>query len=246
MLKLERKSRDGQVNLLVNVQDRFFSRSLILAFAVALGIHVLFLLIFHVSPFQLHVIQTLLPPTGVEVDQGVTIERGVVVSELAPTPTLIQGIPIPSRSQPKMPARPQSSATLPSLFTADTDTGGKNNPFYRIEKVVYFPDFTIPHKKREEPVVMVVSGNLADEMHAELPTLDLQNKVLTDQRVVYEVRVAGRSGKIFWFEPKQLSNIPAVDRYAESLLRHLVFAGENNVVVVDGEIEFNFISEVGG
>ena len=58
-------------------------------------------------------------------------------------------------------------------------------------------------------------------------------------RVIYTVMVEGRTGKIFWFEPKLAANA-LVAKFAEALLLDMKFAVDPKLIAVSGEIELHF------
>ncbi|MEI8366327.1 MAG: hypothetical protein WCF65_07900 [Parachlamydiaceae bacterium] len=240
MLKLERKSRDGQVNLLMCTRERLFTRSLIIAFALALGLHSLFIILFHVSPFKIRVIETLFPPIGVEAYPSINVDGSAVVAEVTTRPLSIQGIPIPERSQPVAAVHPLYSMTRPRVYGPGKDSA--DYPFSRMEKEAYFPDLVVTRKKNRVPVAIVVSGELAGRgVIADVADGSLQTVAVSSElRVIYDVRVDGRSGKVFWFEPIQRANVPSIDRAAESMLRRMAFTKGTDTQVTDGTIEFHF------
>jgi len=57
------------------------------------------------------------------------------------------------------------------------------------------------------------------------------------------VLIEGKTGKIFWFEPKQLSHDASIDKFAEAVLQNMKFGIDPKMIAMDGEIEMHFNPE---
>ena len=242
MLKLERKSRDGEVNLLINGNDSFFNRSLVVAFLLALGFHALFLLVFHVSPFKSGVIETLYPPVGVEADLPVIPDGVLAVADIGTAPLSLYGIPVPGFSQPSVPPSSQFLKTVATTYSIETDP--LDNPFLSIEEDAYLPIFSVSVKKERKPINVLVSGVLAERgiiflgVDAKNSSSSVIKEMKEPLRLVYDVSVDGRTGKVFWFEPKEPSRLAAVNRLGNEIILGMLFATGGNFV--DGTVELEF------
>lgn len=244
MLKLERKSRDGQVSVQFRDKEFIFNRTLWFALACALAYHFLFFVVFNVTPFKISVL-TVFPLISVESDT-LPKESAAIASD-ATAITSLHGIPFPKASTPPLPAHPQFLGMIPSEYIKESNV--KDSPFYFVEAGAHLPEIAIPQRKAKNPVEVLVSGLLADKF---VGNGDIDKQMLAalsrmpspqDMRVVYNVRVEGKSGKVFWFEAKELTNNASIDALAESIVRNLAFAADASAFETDGEIELHFHPE---
>ena len=244
MLKLERKSKNGQIDLLVRDKDLFLTRPLILAFCLALTLHLLFLVVFQVSLFKIMRSQTLFPEVVVTTDTTHLLDAAETLTDINIESMTLQGIPIPKFSEPKI--------ALYKNLVIDKSMGDTkkievlNDFFVDLEKGVYSPELSVMSVNIKKPFEMLISGPLAENNYvleggAENIISSLAKmKIPSTQVIVYEVLVDEKSGKIFWFEVKKKSSIAALNRLAENLLRQLIFSKEPIVWTRLGEIEFYF------
>lgn len=245
MLKLK---NDRQVSIILRDKDRCCTRTFYLALALAVGFHGLFLLIFHVAPITLRWNSTIFPPVQVEADFA--LNDWAVLADIESPPPLSSGLPPFESSVPALSAHP----TYVSAGHGEEiiENANVENPFFEIEKTIYQPSYNPLERSRLTPVTLYVSGPLGSqeiisgnlEMLRELP-IHLKASLRTqDKRLTYSVLVQAQSGKIFWYEPKELTSITAVDKFAENLLKNILFSPETQGFVIAGEIEMHFNSGV--
>jgi len=244
MLKLEKASLHSEINVSLRDKDYFFSRSLIFSFAIAAGLHLLFLLIFQVSPFKIRWNETtIFPPIEVEADAA--FQDLALLVEMDASPKLASGLPFYPASTPLLSMTPSFSAAQPIEYLYEQKSF--DNPFVQIENNIYQPSFTPLAKTELPPLSLFISGPLAsrdlipeplsNQMLKELKTI-ITNE--SEIRVIYSVMVDGSSGQIFWYEPNELSNSTPLNRLAEIILKGLQFDKEKDTFVSSGEVELHF------
>ena len=244
MLKLERKSRDGQVKVLVRDREYPINRTLAIAFAAALGFHLLFFILFQISPFRIAGINTLFPPVHVEAD--VVTKEIVSIAMLEQFPLSIPGIAFPTASHPAKQERPEYLAVRPSVYIKETHHS--NNAFSALESEIYQPEIALPKRTSKRPVELFISGLLAEKKLVsppidaiKLPTLP--NRADAHLHVVYDLVVEGSSGRVIWFEPKHQTNIPALDVLAGNIVENLEFAPDPRTFTTTGSVELHYFLE---
>lgn len=240
MLKLERKSRDGQISVLVRDKEYLFNRTLWIALLLAMAFHSAFFILFRITPFKIQIFDTLIPPVTVESN---TTTEGTMVSLEDTKPLTFHGIPFPPHSSPSLSGKP--------IFTyvnsnKDLREWNSKTPFFNeLEEELYIPKITIPARKPKNPVEIIVSGPAA-EMTFIKPTLNkellggLSQPALKPSRILYEVIIDGQSGKIHWFDAKEPTNIAVIDEMAENIIRTLAFTPRSKAFEVHGDIEIQF------
>jgi hypothetical protein len=107
MLRFERKSRNQDVSISLRGQEKALGRLTMVAFGLALGMHLMGFLIFHVAPFKISNVTNILPPVVVKSDLTIPSDPTVYaimeeVKEAAPK------IPKPTFSTPQLPSFPKS------------------------------------------------------------------------------------------------------------------------------------------
>jgi len=239
MLKLEKISRDRQISVIVRDKECFFTRSLIIALAIAAGIHFLFLVVFNISPFKIRLSQIIFPPVQVEVDASPK-DTAILAQVDTPKP-IASGLPTQRPSLPIMHEYPTFLAAQNADYIKENRREG--NPFLAIENDITSPSFPSGGNTSLPPLSIVVSGLLAD-----IPVLDdgLKGKKvpgikasINQRRVVFDVLVEGRSGSVIWFQPVQLTENSTADRFVETIIREMQFH-KGSYFVTAGEIEFHF------
>lgn len=239
MLRLERKSYDPLVHVLFRDKESLFTRSFATAFILALAIHLGLFILFRISCLKILSGVSTLPPIHVEAD--IALKEAAAVADIESNVLSIQGIPIPFPSHPELSNHPTFLAVRPTEYIKEPDIS--ENSFIGIEKSVYSPDPTPPIGRPKAPIELVVSGPLASQAIVFDGLNRLAPAIQGALRAVYNVLVDGRSGRVVWFEPKQTTNMPSIDRLAESILRGLLFASDAATVATAGEIELHFNPE---
>ena len=242
MLKLKRTSRDGNIHVLVRDKEYLFNKPFIMALGIALAIHLGLFTLFHVAPFTIGLNETVFTPTRVEAD---TPSSESAIADVEPTIQNIRGLPnIPvSNPTPALPAK---------LFIARPMEYTKADHFMRrtfskIEQVIYEPEFNPLIRSPKKPVEMIISGIIADQKllfngleDKPIPPLSKRND---EQRLIYAVKVEGKTGKVFWYEALKPAQETQINAFAESVLRSMRFELNPKVVAMNGEIELHFYQE---
>ncbi len=243
MLKLEKATHDRKISISVRDKEYFLTHSFLIAFGLALGFHLLFLLIFHVAPFKLMWGDTIFPPTQVEADTLVP-ETALIVDVNAAT-KVPSGLPDAKPSLPMLSIAPTVAPQRHLEYIKEGNT--LSNPFIQIERDLSYPSFSPLVKPAVPELRIVVSGPLGMQHFTQegdsvnkLPSLVAAANPAGKVRLIFDVLVDGRTGRICWYEPKELSHIHAVDRYGESLLHELAFAPHPETFVTTGEVELHF------
>lgn len=243
MLKLEKGLRDRQISIIVRDRERFFSRPIALAFVLALVYHLILALIFQVTPVKIRFNQTVLPPVHVDADG--TKAAAALVNLNSPS-KISTGLPERPITIPKIPEHPLFLVQRPIEYIKESSI--HPNSFQRIEKEIYQPSYEPIQPHKLSPIHIVISGLLADKnlLSDGLRGKNLQDscKSKTPIRSIYSVLIEERSGRIFWYEPIQQTNVTAIDRLAESILHDLQFSPDSKAFVTAGEIEFHFNSDM--
>jgi hypothetical protein len=239
MLKFDKIARDRQVSVILREKDPAFTRSFAIAIGLAAGLHLLFLVIFPISPFKILLNQTVFPPVQVLAD-AVPKDAALLAQMDSPKP-IASGLPDPKPSLPAFPDFPTFLTGQHVEYIKETKDGV--NPFIHIESEIYTPAFSSLEKQSLPPLSIVISGFLS-----ELTMIDngLNGRTICPpssyerQRAIFNVLVEGRTGRIFWYEPVQLTENAATDRFVETLLREMQFSAASGIFVTAGEIEFHF------
>lgn len=248
MLKLKRASREGMISVIMRDKEYLFTRPFALALTIAVSIHLTLILLFHVAPFKIGSNNTVFTPTNVEADAASTES---VVADFKPTVQTIRGLPAAPSSSPTLSLHPKFLTIRPVEYTkAESST---DQAFTQIEQKIYQPEFHPLIHSPQKPLEILVSGILG-ERELLSDGMDATNgksipKFFTpktdSKRVIYSVMVEGRTGKVFWFEPAQLTGDVAIDKYAENVLRDMKFAIDTKAIAVSGTIELQFNPETG-
>lgn len=240
MLKLERVSHDYQTHVIVRDKNHFLTRSLLTALAIAVGIHLCIVILFHISPIKIRWTNTSFLPVQVEAEAPKT---SFVASSIGSNQHHRNTFPLRKTNSP---AIPQIPLYLPNRQIDYVNSNNNiSNPFSDIEKRLYQPSFasTAPSKSLN-PVSLIVTGPLASKRIINNGLADLFSsplpQVSIEQRTIYSVLVNGRTGRVFWVEQKQKSEAKALERIAEKILKGLKFSEDSTSFAIPGEIELHF------
>lgn len=245
MLKLKRASREGIISVIMRDKEYLFTRPFAIALTIAVAIHLTLLILFHVGPFKIGSNETVFTPTRVEADAA-TIES--VVAEAKPAVHTLRGLPTVPNSIPILPHDPKFLMVRPVEYTkAESAT---NQAFSLIEQQIYQPEFDPLLRSQQKPLEIIISGVLGEHKllgglinQENQPLPKVSNPKTDSQRVIYSVMVQGQTGRIFWFEPAQLSYDTVVDKYTENIMRQMKFATDPKTIAINGTIEFHFNPE---
>jgi len=102
MLRFERKSRNQEVSISLRNPDKFINRLSMVAFGIALGLHFLGVLIFHIAPFKIQT-AAVLPPVAVKAETPAG--PYVAIENTAESPLNISKPPFSKPELPPFPTR---------------------------------------------------------------------------------------------------------------------------------------------
>lgn len=239
MLKLE-KTRRSEIIVKIRDQQNFLNKPFFYALGIAIALHILPALLFYISPFIITG-EIILPPVFVETDLNFSMENdhsavAYLEQERGPPKYSLE----PSLSEPKI--------SMISSMTSDQidDSSEKRfteNPFIIIEE--NWEEILGGNciKTPPPPIRCQISGKLSEQQILDdglnkVPFVRLEG----DYIVSYDVRVEGKSGKIFWYALKQSSLPPMVKNTAETILKEMLFKPNPEIFVQDGIIEFMFVN----
>lgn len=241
MLKLEKTSRNG-LKVIVRDKENRFTQPFAIAFGIAVGIHLGLVILFHVVPFKIGMSENVFPPTRVHAD---TALKESAIAQIAPAVKSIRGLPPLPVSEPVLASTPKFLAFRPVEFSSAKNLASTS--FAQIEKEVYQPEFNPMENRPKKPFQIIVSGVLAehgivsDGMDKKTVPALKKDSV----RITYAVQVEGKTGRIFWYEPKQGVLDAAVTRFAEAVLQDMKFAMDPAMIAMGGEVEMHFNPEAG-
>jgi hypothetical protein len=235
MLKLEKRSREGLINVIIRDKESLLTKPFLQALAIAVCIHLALILLFHVTPFKI-TSDTVLPPTAA---QAANISTESVLAELGSTLQNIHGLPPIPLSQPELMQHPTFLAVRPIVYMETHHQNEKS--FTQIEQQIYQPEFipTVYHAP-QNPFQIAISGNLGEHELLAMETFSFPLLKTGSKRVMYSVLVEGKTGKVFWFEPLQQALDPSIDNLAEKILRQMRFAADPKEIAISGRIEMQF------
>lgn len=238
MLRLQRSSRDKLISIFVRDKDKFFSKPLVIAFAIAFGFHLFLLLMFHVSPFILSSGDVIFPPATVVADAVIADQGAVAVIDSSSH--WMRGLPRPPDSSPSIKGTPSYTISRPISKGGSLPSG--DFLFTSLEQSLYVNEFNPLRNRESPPFALAISGVLAS-----LPVKDgypkpegITGTVEGETRAVFNVMVDGRTGKIFWYDFVEKSSKTRLDKFAENALAGMTFETNHSLGTLSGEIEFHF------
>lgn len=239
MLKLEKTSRNDLITVTVRDKENFFTQPFALAFGIAIAIHLGLVILFQVVPFKIGMSENVFPPTRVHADMAL---KESTLAQITPAILSIRGLPPIPAAGPTPLSHPKFLAFRPLEFSKAKNSTTLS--FAQIEKEIYQPEFNPLENKQTKPLEIMISGVLAEhrlvsngmdeKMMSSFPSLKTDNI-----RIAYSVLVEGKTGKIFWYEPKQSAHDP-IDKFAEAILHNMKFSIAQGIIVMDGQIEMHF------
>ncbi len=240
MLKLEKQGKK-EINISLRKPFHFFDALFLKAFFLALGLHVTAFLVFHIHQ-MIFTHEKTLDPTFVDLD--ISQKTGEMETT---TQTHFEEMRnwhlalAPKPSYPKLPtiaminSERRPTEYMPNVLLTE-------NPFEQIEE---FWDYFEPKAENvSQPLEIAVSGPLSNfvsesdmrvEQIAKLPTGNVQEDV-----GIYEVRVEGKTGRVFWFLTKQQPKNQQCRQAAETHLSTIGFHPNIEQPIIPGEIKISF------
>lgn len=234
MLRLE-KTRGKEICISLRPRERAFSHTLLYAFAIALSLHVLAALIFHVGSFFMQD-AGIASPISVEADLADAGTFAMFKKEMHQQHYHLA----PNTSEPVHHAIEVSDSKTDSII-ALRDTPS-SNPFLPIEGE-WNPFAATGHKRKSSALRIHVFGALA-----EVPLLSDGTATLTTElaalkrssRATYAVQIEHQEGRVFWHMPTQKQEDPILNQLAQRILQNMRFKSIPSCFVTLGEIEFSF------
>lgn len=238
MLKLEKLSRHD-LAIIFRSKERLFTPALITGLAFAIAFHLLFIFLFTVVAFPIPWNQTLLPPTQVEAQPlanltSTTAHWNVSAAEISP-------VPLGKSSQPTLANTPYFLPMRPVELTQELSI---HHPFLELEKHSYQPSFPFSTKKLP-PLQLVISGlinqhDLIDDGLSEKFKSTASRLVTTDMRILFDVLVDRKSGKILWYNIVESTPLKTLNQLSEEVLRQMRFTTTHMVTSLAGSVEIHF------
>lgn len=240
MLRLEKKSRRGDINLSFRHRERFLNRLLLQAFGLAFAWHAAAFLIFHVGGFKIFDGESVITPIAVNADiQFDSQEDSILAQALIDEEQRrdLHALPPPS-SEPSIPEMIVAAPSLSFPFFSIEDWN--RNPFASIENDIQDQYFdALETRSAPPPIQILVSGALAARLIPE-GIADIEKKYLLipseSQRWIFTVQVQDEVGSIFWHQPHDPLS-PQNKNLARQILNALKFVPDQNGFVSTGEVE---------
>lgn len=235
MLKLNKSTSSRDIHISIRERERYFTRSFLIAFGIAITFHLLFITIFHVAPFILRINQTVFPPTYIE---NVPFQDAMTLANADQIEVISSHLPPPLQSVPQLPNSPSFSNFEQRKW--HNKSSSEASLFYNIEQQIYTPTFS-PLAITTPLFHVKTTGVLAEKFRLKSDWEKKHRPPITQESyAIYEVVVEGNSGRIFWFEPKQLTHNPALNQFATTLLSELRFETDQSIPTASGNIEMHF------
>jgi hypothetical protein len=237
MLKLKRIKNSQGVTVEMDTKEIFWNRGLINAFGIAVGIHLLSAVFFHIAPLSFTYPNTLLSPVSAVAEiipgtQSILTDTGKSTLErffsLAPEPSVpsIPTLTFASMQQEKI----VFDSTPPII-----DSFGKLDI---IPSSLQIPSPPLTYKK----IGIEVSGPLGNIAIINDGIDHTANKVTATAAAmqhlvsIYRVNYDGRTGKLFWIEQIQSTKNKLFDTKERELLQRMQFDRKDIDEIIPGEI----------
>jgi len=241
MLKLE-KTRHCDIAVSLRNQRTRFNRPFFYAFGIALALHFIPALFFYIRPF-ISIGDAVLPPVFVETDLTSSAENSHGVLAYLDQ----EGRPSRYSLEPPL-SSPQMPETMPASISHQAERPKSqnftDNPFAGLEEdwdYLFASDHSTP--AAQAPIRLRISGGLSEQI---LIDDGIHQKISIPMQcdgshiVVYDIRVEGESGLVFWHMAKQSSPLSPLNRTAEAILCDMRFKPDPNIFVQDGVVEIIF------
>jgi hypothetical protein len=247
MLKIERKSR-SETSVSLKESGRMLTPTFLLAFGIALAMHLIGITVFHIAPFKLRHSDAIFRPIQVKIDFVASIDSGVL-AELENEGPARPPIPEPSKATPHIQAMPPITVV-------------RNVAHPRVKSVTHFPfnarsfesyadnfiNIDLPAPNKGEPIKIRIAGDLANKPYA-LIGIDKNSLQLKDMHgdgskkrgVSYHVKVENRTGKIFWSHALESVERKKLVHLAEKILASMQFEKSSQGFSSEGDIEIEFL-----
>lgn len=238
MLKLEKVSKTLEINITMRQREHFLNRAFFKALGIALGLHLLAVVLFHIQPFVISGSGIVFPPVLVDSDLNL-VQEGTVLAQIDTDEAFPRHIKEPKGLRFAFPEYPEVDLKQYQIQYDPHSNPHVFAPFEDSAQILYTR--LLDHRPREgEKVKVEISGSLIN-LKLEDDGIDQAEfgKTRTG-RGRYQVRVEHRTGKIFWYDPIEAIGHEETDALAEKILRGMRFASDEFYFVTGGEIEIQF------
>ncbi len=221
MLRLKRVGGADQITLSMAVRQPLFNRDFCIALAWALGIHIAALLLFTINILSYSGSKSLFPPVTVIATPEYPMS-GSITAEADPESYLNHTVSKPPTTKFTPPS------LIPDLLFHDPNIFKMN---------VSIPDWPTPSTSPPSFKISA-TGHLAglNFVTPPLPHLNIFGDFVTS----FQVRVQGKTGKVFWYKLQKSSGQPLIDKTSEKMLRILTFENFSEDEIHGGILEFAY------
>lgn len=236
MLKLEKTLR-REIAISLRQQERVFNQTFLIALGIAIVLHLLPFLLFHIKPFKISNHGTISLPTHVESDLNTAhpFDFDSWVFSQIETKRKFSDLFAPQISFPEL---PKMSVDLKEKID-------KNQLFTDIE-ITHLDQLLLPitFLTTRDSIQIYISGPLAEKKALEIPYKQLKDlgfetkeTCCNSYRVIYDVRVQDESGEIIWFETKERIAEKKYQELADKILEEIRFSPKKNCCITSGQVE---------
>lgn len=236
MLKFEKRSRKGEISVIVKDKEGWANRTLTIAFLCALFIHLTFILVFTVTPFSFGKNLGLYPP--VEVDTTFKLPSTQIQASTETIKSIDTGLPEKQSLVPEIPNTPYLASAQPLESFERLEPSLSH--FKNIEQEIYSHSLN-DDQTLVKPLRMKVCGSLGNCNLINDGVVEAELSLLGDKvprRARFAVMV--ESSKVIWYEPLETTGAKSLDMTAQSILKRIRFDQSGAEKIVSGEIEMHF------
>lgn len=248
MLRLEKIAKTLEISITLRERETVFSKTFLKALFIAIALHLMAGLMFHVRFIKISPSQTLFPPSFVEADLSLALDSGVTAlveeEEIQP-----KHFVEPKGSKPKIPRIPMN--TVEQILELPSPKVSNHNLFAGLESDIHYVTFPLLSKisKSAPHVKIYISGGLDPEslIQEGWEGLDL-NPISTLSssyyRTLASVRLDCKEGTLYWFEFKTERTNKDLDNLSEEILKNINFKPQDHIAAAMGEIEIVFFKDI--
>jgi len=245
MLRFDYDQNKRSLSIAVARGKGTFNTALLYAFTLAISIHLLCFLLFHVTTIKFSYSDQILPPTNVSADLSIPISGAAVVLEN-----------VDSRNKHLWLEMKPSTVSAPKLLLSPANTpneilkeSGSSKQFLAsLEQDIYgypLPSLVLPTSYPGVEVGIygsLSSIGLLNPIEGLNQPIIAHPREVSRQKIIFHVAYDGLSGKLFWFNPVEKNLKKDIRQKSEALLKSLTFKKEVFSPVVDGQIEITYTS----
>lgn len=238
MLRLEKVRKNHDIEINVRPKIPIFNRLFCVALAWAVGIHLFWLLIFHIAPIKINYQNSIYPPVTVASDLGKKI--GNTLAFLEEDLIIPEHLLLPNTFYNFQLEKPYTPLNIQKVLPQPSDSN--RNFFADLEKNCLMYDCLPIVPPMGSPLKIHFSGPLAsyatinDHVIA-LPSVISKLKK-KEYHLAYEVLLDAQKGKIVWIN--SLNHVhPSIQRWGENEVKKMIFEKSPQEVFVRGSIEFS-------